>query len=410
MWPTQVPKALLYLTLLAFALRLWGVAGDNTYDNDEHFLVPAVYNYMDTGNFEPDSWEHPPLKYYLLLGSMKVFGNNGYGWRMKNVIMGSLTVMVLYLIGSALFIDRRVPILAALMLTMDPLHLFFSRLIHGEISSTLFFLLALYITILYLQDRTKSPILAGIFAGLAVANKWYYLLPLLALGTFTALYRRHKKGLNVWEAIQLGLIYSVLPFTVYLLPFFPWFQRGYSFSEFLTMQIDIYHYLQGETIKLAFLNSTPSEPLEWFVKPLIAVMQLAGNAMRVKYVVFMNNPPIWLLTFPALVFIAYRIRRNRDWLPAIVPFLFLATYLQFALVHRDIFLYSALVVLPYAFLCIAYLLVALLDRFGGRPWHERMLQLGIIAWGLYLYPFVTNRFVPEFLYAPLIALGTVVVP
>jgi len=63
------------------------------------------------------------LKYHLLNASMKVWGDNPAGWRMRNVIFGSLSVAVLFLIGIELFSSVRVAGLAAAFLAFDPLHL-----------------------------------------------------------------------------------------------------------------------------------------------------------------------------------------------------------------------------------------------------------------------------------------------
>jgi dolichyl-phosphate-mannose--protein O-mannosyl transferase len=78
--------------------------------------------------------------------------------------------------------------------------------------------------------------------------------------------------------------------------------------------------------------------------------------------------------------------------------LFAAAYLQFILVERPVFLYSALPALPFAYLLIAS---AAAEVSGGSP-RGRMLfavlAAGAVLWGLYIYPLVTGRMVPAVLY------------
>lgn len=176
------------LLAASLVLRVWDIAGIEHYVGDQNTVVLAAYRFPETGMFSPDSWEQPPLHYYLIRLGTLLFGDNAYGWRMKNVLLGSLTVPLLFLLGRALFPGRRTALLAALFLLFDPLHLYYSRTIYAEISSLPFFLGAALVTVRYQRGRTASPLWAGVMLGFAIAQKWYYLLPLLVLAA-TALCR-----------------------------------------------------------------------------------------------------------------------------------------------------------------------------------------------------------------------------
>lgn len=300
--------AIFLLVLFAFLLRSAGLLMDRYYSGDMNTLVPATENYIKYGFFKPDEWVHPPFKYFLIYGSMKIFGNNVYGWSMKNVIMGSLTVWILFLLGKELFGDRRAAFLAAAMLAVEPVHITYSPSVLGEVSSVFFFLIAVYVLVRFINGQIKSPILAGLFLGLAIASKWYYLFPALTLLVLLLIKSYKEKGWR-WDGfIHAVSIFLVLPLTVYMLPFYQWMKRGYSIPEFVQMQFDAFRTLQTQTADTfvdEFFKASPSSPWEWFVKPLVYGRQNAGFSGWGHFEMFLNNPPIWLLTFPALAFIAY---------------------------------------------------------------------------------------------------------
>lgn len=400
------------IVLMALFLRFWGTADMDSYAGDQGVLVPAAAKFLDTGQFAPDSWEHPPMKYFLIRGSMAVFGNNPYGWRMKNVLFGTFAVLVLYLLGREIFgDDKRTPLLAALMLAADPLHLFFSRSVYGEVSSIIFLLLAALVTARYLHGKTGSPLAAGIFLGLALAQKWYYFFPGAFLFLFVAWVRMRRNGFRLYEQLNLIAVYGVLPLTLYLLPFYPWFGRGYSIREFVRMQLDAYRLLQIQDVDyflVPFFRNSPSDAWQWFITPVIYGAQLTPDGAWSRFLTFMNNPPVWLLVWPAVLYLSYRAWREKSPEKVLSAGLFLTSYLQFILWERATFLYSAIVVIPFAFLAVSYMLTSLLERMHCGSRSFGLLFSGLTVWGLYLYPLVAFRLVPVILYLPIISLGTII--
>jgi len=141
--------------LLAFALRFYDVASPAIPYMDESGHVPAATNYWDKGQFELDRWEHPPLRHTLLYGFLQVFGNNPYGWRMRNVLFGSVTAVLVYLFAFAITPGRKTALLAGLLIATDPLHVVLSRHTFCEVYGTAFFVLAI---VLYVITGTKGSL------------------------------------------------------------------------------------------------------------------------------------------------------------------------------------------------------------------------------------------------------------
>ncbi len=408
--------ALAAIFILALALRLNGLADDRSYREDDRLITAGAWNYVQSGSFMPDDWIQPPFKFLLLRASMALFGDNAYGWRMKNIILGSLTVFVLFLLSRELFRDDRVGLLAALFLAIEPLHIMYSGTIYEEISATFFFLLSLLLLLRYLRGTALSLVPSGICLALAFSQKWYYLFT-MPLFLFYAVYarRRDSGGTAVVPAVHAVAVFGLLPLGIYLLTFYPWIRNGSDLAEFVGMQADAYRILQGSDISTfvsSYIRSSPSAPREWFIKPILygSVLDHDGAWFRLK--IFMSNFPVWLLACPAAIhaaLVALREKR-RDVLFLVV--LFAVMYLQFALIERPMFMYSAIVVLPFVYLFVAHGAVSLVSRLpaGAAAWTFRGIVLATAFWGLYLYPLAAELPVPVALYAPLMRLGTMALP
>ena len=399
----------LWLSLVAVALlvRIWGIGQFQHHLGDEAIHVPAAETYHQSGHANPDHYCHPPLKYILLYGSMQLFGNNPYGWRMRNVLFGALTILVLFLIGSELFPDRRIGFLAAALLALDPLHILLSRSTFDEIPAALFFLTGLYCLIRYLKNGSNSFLLsAGLFLGLAVSVKWYFIPAILVMVLFTLWYRAGE-GHRSWRAAADAVsALMLLPLTVYLLVFTAWFGRGYSLLDFAEMQRDAYQELQS--VQLQGLNgifASSGSPVSWFVKPIMFGLTFPESGTAKRFIMFFNDPPVWMLTLPAMLYAGYRAGKGWMRMLLLVPLLFFAVYGQFLFFKRPILLYSAITCLPLSFLVIAAVAVALIDRTRHAASAYAFLLAGLLIWGAYLYPLTAGWAVPDSFYAGFLASG-----
>lgn len=406
-------KHIILIVIVVFAAlaRLWGIGAITSFAGDEGLNVPAARNYCLTGHIVPDHWCHPPLKHLLLYGSMNLFGNNPYGWRMRNALFGILTVVMIFFLGKELFPDARVAVLAALFLAIDPLHIRLSMSTPEEIQAGFFFVSSVYFSIRYMKKSLLSGLFAGCLLGFAIATKWYYLPALVVLPAMVLFSRHAGGGLNYTAAVSAVSTFIVLPLAFYLITFYAWFGRGYDLMEFFQMQSDAYRALQS--VSLTGYKTVLAEiasPLEWFTKPVLLAFQMLGEGTTSRFSVLMNNPPVWFLAWPAVVYLAYRAGKHKD-LPALmVSMLFLITYGQFILVKRPIFLYSSMACLPFALLAGASLIVSVLDRLKAGARYYNIILAAVFAWGIYLYPFISGMPVPRLLYAPMLSAGAVYTP
>ncbi len=116
-------------------------------------------------------------------------GSYQFSWRLPGVILGALTVAVLFLLGRLLFSRRAVGVLVGLFVLLDGMFFVQSRIAMNDVY-TAFFILAAYLLFasMWLEpERVKRafwvvmPVM-GVLLGLALASKWVAAYAIGALG------------------------------------------------------------------------------------------------------------------------------------------------------------------------------------------------------------------------------------
>jgi len=132
-------------------------------------------------------------------GAILAFGSGGeaasidvgsyhFSWRMPGVILGALTVGVLFLLGRILFRRRTVGVLVGLFVLLDGMSFVQSRIAMNDVY-TGFFILAAYLGFAWLWIQRRSwrafvlllPVV-GVLLGLALSSKWVAAYAIGALG------------------------------------------------------------------------------------------------------------------------------------------------------------------------------------------------------------------------------------
>jgi len=163
---------ILAITLLAFGLRFWQLGESMRVLVHETAFAEAITVMAAQPNdvmmLFPMT-NTTPLPYvfaYLQSLTVEIFGRNLVGLRAASAIFGTLTIPALYFLAKTLF-DRKVALIAALILATFPPHLHFSRLGILEIADPFFGVLALAFLARGLRSGAgRDYALAGVMLGL----------------------------------------------------------------------------------------------------------------------------------------------------------------------------------------------------------------------------------------------------
>ncbi len=83
---------------------------------DEAHYLRAVRKMI---NGEAANNEHPPLAKYLIMYSILALGDTPLAWRLPSIVMGALTLPVLYLLARRLIWDEKAALLAVVLFALD---------------------------------------------------------------------------------------------------------------------------------------------------------------------------------------------------------------------------------------------------------------------------------------------------
>lgn len=213
-------------------------------DLDEGFYASVSWEMRQRGEyltptFQGEPWfEKPPLLYWLMGASMRMFGENTFALRLPSVLMYWLTMIALGVWGNRRF-GNGVGAKSALLFGIAPLSLLLARMAITDMALTFFLLMA----VIALWEAPHRPflwsVIGGIALGLAVLTKGPFGLGLVGL-----LYLWQGRALPFrWALVALGIAFCVA---------LPWYggvywQHGSEFFMEFVVRQNLLRFAGGDT-------------------------------------------------------------------------------------------------------------------------------------------------------------------
>lgn len=318
-------------------------------------------------------WTHPPLAKLFMWGSMSIFGENSFSWRLPGAILGTGVVFLVYLIAKKLFKDEVLALISAAFFSLDGLALTMSRIGMNDTYLLFFSLLTVYF---FLRNK---DLLSSISFGLALSSKWsaLWLVPII----FVIWLSRKKK-------FDLKLIwFLIIPPLVYLANYIPMFLSGHSLDIFWGMQKQMWWY--HTRLKATHPYTSPWWTWPLNVRPvyLFTTDEIGGFVSRIYN---LGNPVVFWFGLVSVIssFIFSLVNKNKTL--ALVVFSYLVFFVPWAASPRIMFFYHYLPSLPFLAIATGYVL---------RKEKKLIIPVLLIAllMFIYFYPHWTGIKIPLWL-------------
>ena len=342
----------------ALTLRLWRLDLPKGYIFDEVYYAKDAASLITHGvELSEDGMAefvvHPPLGKWLIGIGIKIFGNNEFGWRVIAAVVGSASVLLIYLIVQRLFNSLFLSNIAAALFALDGLHLVMSRVALLDIFLMFFILLSFY---LILRDNLW---LSGVIIGLASATKWsaVFVIPLLILLTVNL----SRANLATWGKRFSQFVLT--PIGIYLLSWSGWIfsSKGWArdsgsnlFSSLWNYHVEIINFHRGLTEQ----HTYAANPWSWLVlgRPTSFYYETPKNCGAQscsQEILAIGTPILWWAGIFAIAITVGLFIVNRDRISAFILAGIAGTYLPwFFIQNRTTFYFYAIAIFPFIVLAL----------------------------------------------------------
>ncbi|MBL8162004.1 MAG: glycosyltransferase family 39 protein [Anaerolineae bacterium] len=366
--------ALVAVLALAFVVRAWNLEEAVFMYMDEHGSVyTLVGQRISNASLLVPSWNvtgWSQVYAYLQSFTVQIFGSNLTGLRAVSVVFGTLTVLALYALATALF-DRRTALLAALWLATFPPHIQFSRFGVPNIADPLFGVLALYCLVRgWREGRMWFYALAGAALGL---TQYFYeggrlLFPLLLAVLAALLLWRIPPFDHDFKRARGGLLRLLLAALIIAAP-----------AHYALITNDISPVMRFSEMNVAesYGGLLVTNPMLWFISrvlpPFLHYVSLP-DASNIYYggSFGLVLPYLLPLFFAGLLYAARYIRQPTC---ALLLIWLSGAALGNGLIEQNVFTSRYVVVFPALALVIALGSVRIPSLWEGRPRATRLNRL-----------------------------------
>ncbi len=283
---------------------------------DEVYYVPAAQTLLSGEKCAPYqdncNLEHPFLSKAFIAAGIAVFGNDTFGWRIFNVILGTFSVPLLFGICWVITKNERLSIYAAFLLAFETLFFVHSSIAVIDVGAIFFGLLGFFFYFAKVRWwKLDNIALAGISLGLAALCKETAVFLFLVLVFYHLIFGQGTRR-QIGVSTLLLCLWVFLVFAVGLETYDTLFGAGTA-TNFLG-QIDFILKYGGGLVMTAtsqgWIDSvlkTPITPLNWvtYYSPvgyLVTNVNVTSPSSSYHYIAvgyygITNQFEVWLLYF-----------------------------------------------------------------------------------------------------------------
>lgn len=389
-------KALALAAVIAVAglMRFINLASPNELVFDEVYYVNGAQDYLKNGvetkDGKPEFVVHPPVGKWMIAAGITLFGDNSFGWRFSAALVGTLSILLIFLVARKLFTSYLLGMFAAILTLFDGLHLVMSRTALLDIFLMFFLLLGFLLT---LYDRHW---LAAMSFGLALGTKWNALYFIVAIVAYLV----YKKRSLIFQYLIATLLAYLASWTGWFLSSQGW-KRDSSNNPFLALYNYHREILNFHT-KLTTEHSYQANPWNWLVlgRPtsfFYSTSKDCGAESCAREILALGTPLLWWAgIFAIAITIGYFLHR-RDNISFLILLAIGASYLPWFLFQkRTMFYFYSIAFEPFLILSLVYVIWRALGNGEISPL-LRVHRLKYVYGGLALIGLCFLYFLPIFL-------------
>ena len=270
-------------------LRIQDVGYPFHFGFDEPQYVGAAHQFL-IGVTDTGECCHPPLSKLLIGAGMLLFGNNPLGWRFAPLCFGLQSIVLVYLIATSLFEDRRAGWLAAAFMAADGFYLSYSRV---ALPDMILACVVLWSMLAAITARGWAGVLScAVLVGTAASIKWVGLLVGLP-ACFAILVLRRAPRLSL-------LSFAVVPFVHLAIWMIGLWLIGHP-NDPLSVWEEM---RRRQQIHLGFvhgINPMESRWYTWLVLYHPIVIKSARAGAKIRLASSVGNPLLWVTADALLV-------------------------------------------------------------------------------------------------------------
>lgn len=279
------PRTGVLLALMIAAgivLRIQNVGYPFYYGFDEHQYAGAAHQFL-VGVTDTAECCHPPLSKLMIGVGMLLLGNTPAGWRFMPLCCGLQSIVLVYLIASSLFEDRKAGWLAAAFMAGDGFYLAYSRV---SLPDGILACVVLWCMLAAITARGWAGVLTcAVLVGLAASIKWVGLLVGLPACFAIVILRRAP-----W--------YSIVSFAVVPLVHLVVWMVGLKLIGHANDPLSVWEAMQErKNLHLGFPHFTNPLESRWFTWLVLyhpIVIKSEQVAGKVRLASSVGNPLLWV--------------------------------------------------------------------------------------------------------------------